>query len=367
MRMPDSASLPALPSPARPEYRDTVQRVLGAATGLDPTLAVGTIATLEGMSDIVEWACRGQSADETASIWLQNFRWARVIGLTVDPSAPLPPQADWETAAGQELSERDVELTHLDPTTAQALGRADMQYPARHDFPDAASSAFLPRLTPLALYPQDSTPHLGQLVANVTSLTHGSPEALACGVAWVFLMRTCLASPAADFSEDAAQPATPTSRIRQALAGVAGVLPDDDAGRTPAPRGLRQQYAATGSSDRGLNALFAEAPETTAAVKSLAQGPSTEDPIEAECVSVLVHAVRSAMEGEAPADSGTVAGCLTQVIWEAARSGDQGPALRSPSQADSPNVGSVVPCTVDAGVERWTSAVRTWEGILPRH
>ncbi|MDN5654193.1 MAG: hypothetical protein L0G46_03755, partial [Kocuria sp.] len=97
--MPDSTCLPAAPSPARPEYRDMVHRVLGAATDADPALAVGTVATLEGMSDIVEWACRGQSADETASIWLQNFRWARVIGLSVDPSAPLPPRAGWESTA----------------------------------------------------------------------------------------------------------------------------------------------------------------------------------------------------------------------------------------------------------------------------
>ena len=364
--MPETTSLPALPSPASTEYRDMVHRVLEAATGTDPALAVGTIATVEGMSDIVEWACRGQSADETASIWLQNFRWARVIGLTVEPSAPLPPRADWETTAGQDLSGCDVELAHLDPTTAQALGRADMQYPARHDFPDAVSPAFIPRLTPLALYPQDSTPHLGQLVANVTSLTHGSPEALACGVAWVFLVRTCLASSAADSSEQAARPTTPTSRIGRALADVAAVLPDDDAEQTPAPRGLRQQYAATGSSDRGFGALFAEAPETTAAVKSLARNPSAEDPSRTECVSALVHAVRSAMEAEAPVESGTVAGCLTRVLREAARSVDQGHGLRSLGQAGSPSLGSVVPRAVDAGVERWTSAVRTWDDLLPR-
>ena len=340
-----------------------VHRVLGAATDADPALAVGTVATLEGMSDIVEWACRGQSADETASIWLQNFRWARVIGLSVDPSAPLPPRAGWESTAGQDLSERDLELASLDATTAQALGRPDMQYPARHDFPDAVSAAFLPRLAPLALYPQDSAPHLGQLVANVTGLTHGSPEALACGVAWVFLLRTCLASSATDTSESA----TSASRIEKALDDVAAVLPDGDAGRTAAPRGLRQQYAAMGSSDRGLSALFAEAPGTTAAVKSLARHPTaTEDPVEVECVSVLVHAVRSAMEGEATDDSGTVAGCLAQVLREAARPGDQEHAVHTRDQPGFPGDGPAVPCTVDAAVGRWTSAVRAWEGFLPQ-
>ncbi|WP_129658037.1 ADP-ribosylglycohydrolase family protein [Rothia uropygialis] len=344
--MSDIASLPPSFTPLDPAYEETVRRLTTIATTVAPALSIGTLAALEGMSDVVEWASRGQSADETASIWLQNFRWARTLGLTISDDAPVPPRTRWEDLVLDDQPRFSPRLSEIDPISAEALILGHMQYPARHAFPEASSAAFLPRLTPLAFYPQDSAPHLGQLAANVTSLTHGSPEALASGIAWVFLLRYCLSPEASDGSSD-------TERVLGACRRIAGFLPPSDGNDTEVPRGLRAQYAATGSSPRSLRGIFASAPLTTGVLRSYAGNTGASPAGTPACVSALASAIGNAA-GSWKQGSTQVSSRLGLVLREAIRLGSTG-ALPAPA----------VPRALDSCLERWIGAMHDWSRLVP--
>ncbi len=346
-RMPDIASLPSSLTPLDPAYEDTVRRLTTIATTVAPALSIGALAALEGMSDVVEWASHGQSADETASIWLQNFRWARILDLTISDDAPVPPRTGWEDLVLDDQPRFSPRLSEIDPVSAEALVLGHMQYPARHAFPEASSAAFLPRLTPLAFYPQNSAPHLGQLAANITSLTHGSPEALASGIAWVFLLRYCL-SP--ELSEDSSD----TERVLDACRKVTGFLPPLDGNDTEVPQGLRAQYAATGSSSRSLRGIFSSAPLTTGVLRDYAGHPGASSVDRPECVEALASAIGSAAGSSSQHGSIRVSSHLGLVLREAIRLGSNGD-LPAPA----------LPRALESCLERWIGAMHAWVRLVP--
>ncbi len=305
--------LPIL-DPRTPGYATLLDRLLAPAAAADAPLGLGPTATLAGLTEVLHWAIRGQSADETASVWLEYLRWARVLGLPVESEAPAPPRSDWENLAADGAS---WSTDTLDAATATALPLAQMQYPARHELPWADSSAFLPRLVPMALYPVASVAHLGQLAANVTALTHGSPEALATGVAWVILLRSVLG--ASDTDRRAPE------ILRSACASVLQMAPTELDDGPATQRGLRDQYAAMGGSLRGIGALFVKAPCTVEMLRDITQkhpsSPTRWNTDDApECVrdlhgalsAILEHVVEDSISARATGLSDVVRGALNQ-------------------------------------------------------
>ncbi|WP_030014648.1 ADP-ribosylglycohydrolase family protein [Curtobacterium sp. S6] len=274
-------------------YADILRRVLIPATAVEPRLALGPTATLAGLSEVLSWALRGQGADETASVWIENLRWARCLGLRLDEGAPVPPTARWEPTAPQA---RGCGIDDADAATREALPKAQMQYPARHDLPWADSAAFLPRLVPVALFPVDSLAHVGQLAVNITALTHGSPEALATGMTWTLLLRSLLGA-----RDDAA---SDEQLILDGCSRCLDLMPP--AGSPGGPQGLRSQYAAMGGSLTGLGAIYAAAPRTVAMLRDVVGlEPLAEDPAATggpACVEVLRRALTALLgeEGEPP-------------------------------------------------------------------
>lgn len=344
--MPDSLRLPPL-FPLQPEHEGSVRRLARAASAVEPSLGLGTLAAFEGLREVLAWACQGQSADETASVWLQNFRWARLLGLKPADDAPVPPPAEWEALVLRDESRFRPTLEDIDDVTAQALVSGTMQYPARHDFPQAQSAAFLPRVTPLALFPQDSAPHLGQLAANLTALTHGSPEALASGVSWVFLVRFCRA-------EAHVPGETIGQRLGRTVQGLLDFFPPEDLPQVDPPRGLRHQYSTTGSSPRGLQSIFSAAPATVRVLREQVSRPGTVLEDTPACAAAMARALGAVSRVDDRSESSGVTACL-ELVLRAALDHDGGPCLPEPA----------FPGALRATLDQWNATMREWDSLLP--
>lgn len=288
------------------DYAAILPRVLIPAAGVFPRLALGPTATLAGLAEVLSWALRGQGADETASVWIENLRWARCLGLRLEDGAPVPPVADWEPIPRQA---RDGAPVDIDAATREALPKAQMQYPARHDLPRADSAAFLPRLVPVALFPVDAVAHVGQLAVNVTALTHGSAEALATGMTWTLLLRSLLGT------ED--RTASDEDRF---LAGCSRCLDLLTPAESPkSHHGLRDQYAAMGGSLTGLGAIYDAAPRTVAMLRGVVERrlPSPETPEatgEPACVDALRRALTEILDGAAAASTEDTTSGLNHIL-----------------------------------------------------
>ncbi|MCP3426222.1 ADP-ribosylglycohydrolase family protein, partial [Rothia sp. AR01] len=187
---PHDVGFPA-PPPARSAYPALVGDLWSLAGGGPVAEAAGLVAVSEGLAEVLRWAAAGQDADETASVWLEQLRWAAALGVETESGAPTPPPSWWEGDVAEALAASGAGPRLELPGLRRALALAQLQYPGRNELGDLDDAAFMDRLVPLAVHPRDSPAHLGQLAVNLTCLTHGHPEALATGMVWALLLRAC--------------------------------------------------------------------------------------------------------------------------------------------------------------------------------
>jgi hypothetical protein len=269
------------PSPARPDYPGLV-RTLWSLAGSGPVAgAAGVVAVSEGLAEVLDWAARGQDADETASVWLEQLRWAAALGLEPEDGAPVPPASWWEAGVARELARAGEDPRAERPGLCRALVLGQMQYPARTELGGHDDAGFMDRLVPLAVHPRDSPAHLGQLAVNLTCLTHGHPEALGTGMAWALLLRACLrhGAPQTVPGERDETPPDPLRVLGLGLDAVRSLLGAEDGehdreGAPAAPEGLLARMAAGGGSVPALTRVLQAAPRTRQALREAGSGPA---------------------------------------------------------------------------------------------
>ena len=275
--------LPSL-SPEDPRTEPLIRAVLGTAMSGGPVTGLGVLSCQDALTEVAQWAARGQAADESAAVWLGGLRWARCVGLRPDDDAPVPPLSWWEEpgrrwAEGSPVSARE----QLGPEVSAALTGGQMPYPARPVTTAALGPQALLRLTPLIWHAPEDPVHLGQLAVNLTALLSGEPEGLACSMLWVLLLRRIL--------HDAAPLASALADLRDLL------LPQAPA--PAAPAGLMARMRATGGTVEALRALLRSAPASAAL---LASGPKFEEHEEAPAIVRALAAALADGAADVPED-----------------------------------------------------------------
>ena len=322
-----SVFLPGLP-PIAPESASarTLRTVLETACSLGAVHGIGVLAVQEALTEVCEWAVAGQNADESATAWLMNLRWARCAELGPGPEAPHPPTAWWEQPARRwaqistatasasleaitsdvitsdtaARSLRELAFRELGEGLVRSLTSAQMPYPARPVSDEAPDPRILLRLVPLAWHVQEHTVHLGQLAVNLTGLLTGHPEALASSLVWALLLRTAAGT------SICAPEATVQQRLHRAVVEVRTLLVEHPSqqrlgGRVPPPGGLQERMRAAGGTMDALRSLLVEAPHTTAAVeRGASEGMSTGDhsPACVRALATVLHRVETCPRAE---------------------------------------------------------------------
>ncbi|WP_129658824.1 ADP-ribosylglycohydrolase family protein [Rothia halotolerans] len=289
------------PSPAHPDYPGLVGTLWSLAGSGPVAEAAGVVAVSEGLAEVLGWAALGQDADETASVWLEQLRWAAALGLEPEDGAPVPPASWWEAGVARELTRAGEDPRAELPGLCRALVLGQLQYPARTELGGHDDAGFMGRLVSLAVHPRDSPAHLGQLAVNLTCLTHGHPEALGTGMAWALLLRACLRhgggaaraeaaagdreavsgeqEPAPGKQEAGEREAAPEPHrvLDLGLDAVRTLLDADDAAAdaSAAPEGLLARMAAGGGSVPALARVLQAAPRTREALREAGPGPAS--------------------------------------------------------------------------------------------
>ena len=391
------------PSPARPDYPGLVKALWSLAGSGPVAEAAGVVAVSEGLAEVLGWAALGQDADETASVWLEQLRWAAALGLEPEDGAPVSPASWWEAGVARELARSGEDPRAERPGLCRALVLGQLQYPARTELGGHDDAGFMDRIVPLAVHPRDSPAHLGQLAVNLTCLTHGHPEALGTGMAWALLLRACLRQGGGGCARTEAAPRhrevvpgeqgaaagereaapDPLRVLHLGLDAVRTLLGADDAPEDSpaAPEGLLARMAAGGGSVPALARVLRAAPRTREALREAGAGPACgadgsdgsdgsdgEPAAPAVLARVIEQARRICLDGaEAPEadrpDAGAPVGAApvepAGTIIRRARvlalcCGASG--LRS---AEEGRLGEVVAESAD----RWTGAARRWAEV----
>lgn len=145
-----------------------------------------TFASLDGLTEVLEWNNQGQGADELACLWLSYLRWYSGLGY------PLPEQAPFSLA--RPLNGLDFMQRKRGPgaATLKALGSGQMQYVQKNLNPQALGTGALLRSAPFGYLPVADPSTVISLSIQAAALTHGHPEALASAAAYALLIRHLL-------------------------------------------------------------------------------------------------------------------------------------------------------------------------------
>lgn len=165
-----------------------------------------TLATLDGLTEVLEWNNEGQAADELACIWLSYLRWYIGIGC------PAPEEAPYSLP--RPLNSQAIMCQRRGPgkATLAALATGQMQFISKNINPAALGTGALMRSAPFGYLPVADEATVIKLAVQAAALTHGHPEALVSAAAYALLIRYLLGS------HELAVPAV--SALRDALGGV---------------------------------------------------------------------------------------------------------------------------------------------------
>lgn len=165
---------------------------LVAAIAAEPLLVSDdtqlTLATLDGLTEVLEWNNEGQAADELACIWLAYLRWYTGTGH------PAPENAPYSLA--RPLDSLDVMRQQRGPgkATLAALAEGEMQFISKNINPQALGTGALMRSAPFGYLPVANDATVIKLSAHAAALTHGHPEAIISASAYALLIRYLLGS-----------------------------------------------------------------------------------------------------------------------------------------------------------------------------
>lgn len=130
-----------------------------------------TLYTADGLTEALEWANDGVSADETACLWLAYLRWLGTQGEAPPSSAPAPP--------GRWIDRQDVlhRRRHPDAATVRALRSGDMGTRQRPVERDDDGPGALKRSAPFGLVANVPPAMIEKLTLDAAAITHGNPSA----------------------------------------------------------------------------------------------------------------------------------------------------------------------------------------------
>lgn len=190
----------ALGYPLETSTADQIAERWGERTGADLIAAIAqepllvsddtqlTLATLDGLTEVLEWNNEGQAADELACIWLAYLRWYTGTGHPVPETAPysLPRPLDALQVMRQQRGPGKATLA--------ALATGEMQFISKNINPQALGTGALMRSAPFGYLPVADDATVIKLSAHAAALTHGHPEAIISASAYALLIRYLLSS-----------------------------------------------------------------------------------------------------------------------------------------------------------------------------
>ncbi|WP_237185886.1 ADP-ribosylglycohydrolase family protein [Rothia nasimurium] len=190
----------ALGYPLETSTADQITERWGGRTGADLIAAIArepllvsddtqlTLATLDGLTEVLEWNNEGQAADELACIWLAYLRWYTGTGHPVPETAPysLPRPLDALQVMRQQRGPGKATLA--------ALATGEMQFISKNINPQALGTGALMRSAPFGYLPVADDATVIKLSAHAAALTHGHPEAIISASAYALLIRYLLGS-----------------------------------------------------------------------------------------------------------------------------------------------------------------------------
>ncbi|WP_421082905.1 ADP-ribosylglycohydrolase family protein [Rothia nasimurium] len=147
-----------------------------------------TLATLDGLTEVLEWNNEGQAADELACIWLAYLRWYTGTGHPAPETAPF--------SLPRPLDSLEVMRQQRGPgkATLAALAEGEMQFISKNVNPEALGTGALMRSAPFGYLPVEDDATVIKLSAHAAALTHGHPEAIISASAYALLIRYLLGS-----------------------------------------------------------------------------------------------------------------------------------------------------------------------------
>lgn len=188
----------ALGYPLETSTADQIAEHWGGRTGADLIAAIArepllvsddtqlTLATLDGLTEVLEWNNEGQAADELACIWLAYLRWYTGTGHPIPETAPysLPRPLDTLQVMRQKRGPGKATLA--------ALATGEMQFISKTINPQALGTGALMRSAPFGYLPVADDATVIKLSAHAAALTHGHPEAIISASAYALLIRYLL-------------------------------------------------------------------------------------------------------------------------------------------------------------------------------
>lgn len=144
------------------------------------------LATLDGLTEVLEWNNEGHAADELACIWLSYLRWYTGTGHPAPATAPY--------SLARPLNQVPVmhQLRGPGKATLAALATGEMQFISKNINPQALGTGALMRSAPFGYLPVADDATVVKLAAHAAALTHGHPEAVISAAAYALLIRYLL-------------------------------------------------------------------------------------------------------------------------------------------------------------------------------
>ena len=249
----------------------------GLRLGADGQLA---LYTADALVQVLEWANEGVYADQAATLWLAELRWAVGQGVTLPSSAPpAPPRwIDAEESVARPLPVR--------PAWVASLASGEMGTAARPRGPEFDDAAAAARTAPLGLVPGTPSSAVLTMAVDSATLTHGHPDAVQASVAVAHAVHATLTG------------SRLAGAIDEARAAVSGLRsPEQDI----------VQALATGSSEKLRSGAGPAALSLAGAVRAaLSAGPEGDS-------AAFGESVRRA--SEVSVDAAAITGALLGTAW----------------------------------------------------
>ncbi|WP_285725258.1 ADP-ribosylglycohydrolase family protein [Psychromicrobium xiongbiense] len=142
-----------------------------------------TLYTVDGLTEVLEWARQGVAADPTACLWLAYLRWLATQGEQPDAGAPSP-LPRW-------IDSQEVLRHRRHPGNAclSGLRSAEMGSPSRPVNPNSKGCGTVMRSAPFGLLPMLEPVETVQWTTMAAALTHGHPAAWQSSAAFALLIR----------------------------------------------------------------------------------------------------------------------------------------------------------------------------------
>ncbi|MCW1250232.1 ADP-ribosylglycohydrolase family protein [Acaricomes phytoseiuli] len=129
-----------------------------------------TLYTADALTELLEWARQGVSADPAATVWLAYLRWLRSQGEDLPETAPQPLPRDIDRIPALRYRRNPGKAC------LESLRTGEMGTRNRPLLPQAKGSGSLMRSAPFGLVPFFDETIIASLSSDAAVLTHGHPS-----------------------------------------------------------------------------------------------------------------------------------------------------------------------------------------------